>query len=707
MVAVLRNLFAPLAASGHAYFLQSTVAECGLSCLGLISAEHGLVMSMRELRGRFPVSLHGTSFRRLLQVAENLQLSARGVQLGLNELDALRLPAILHWDMNHFVVLLDVRRNHVVIFDPAVGRRLLPLAELSKHFTGVAMEVWPGLQFRKERRLEPLKLREVIGVISGLVPALGNLLLLSLMLSAAGLFAPLQIQLLIDQAIPQSDLDLAVLVVVGFAFLQFFSICGTMLRRFLTLRVSQSLSLGMQGNLVRHLMALPLRFFQSRHIGDLLNKLESAGAVQAFLLSGAVSTVVDGAVAIAALALLFTYGTGLALLCCLTIAVTEAVDLGLIGLRKQLAHEQQLASSREHTLIVEMLSGAQALKLSGRTADRVAVWEAAFSHVLSRRSQLEGVDILSESVRGALGAAFNALILYLLVQSVLREEITVGMMISFLAYKSYCTGALSGLASSIIGYRMLAVPLERLADIVKTSAEASHASEADLGDASIEFRDVWFRYDEALPYVLRGASFRVFPGEHVAIAGPSGAGKSTILKLLLRIETPERGEILVGGQPIAALNLHGYRERLGVVMQDDQLFTGSLMENITMFAETVDEARLHRACELACLVGDIAAMPMGLQTLVGDMGSALSGGQKQRLILARALYREPRLLLMDEATSHLDPATERLITENIRALDCTRLTIAHRQETLNNADRVLNVTKGEIQSESGSVTKWR
>ncbi len=699
------SLLAPFSSSRHSYFLQSSFAECGLACLGLVSAEHGLELSMRELRARFPVSLQGTTLRRLLEVAERLHLSARGVQLSLDELGGLRLPAILHWDMNHFVVLLQVRRGHVVLFDPAVGSRRLSLAEMSKHFTGVALELWPGLQFRKEKRHQPLSLGDVLGAVSGLVPALGNVLLLSLMLSAAGLLAPLQMQLLIDQAIPQVDLDLAILVVLGFAALQLFAALGSLLRRFLMLRVSQYLTLGMQGNLVRHLMALPLRFFQSRHIGDLLSKLESAGAIEGFLLSGSVSVVVDGLVALAALALLFTYGTGLAILSCLMIGSMLLLDVALLGLRKQLAYEQLLASSREHTLMVEMLSGVQALKLSGRAADRISVWEAAFSQFLSRQSQQEGVDIASDCVQAILGIIFNGLILYFLVQSVMQEEITVGMMVSFLAYKSYCTGALSGLAGTLISYWMLTVPLERLADIVSAPQESALPSDVDLGEGAVEFRDVWFRYDESLPYVLRGASFRVEPGEHVAIAGPSGSGKSTILKLLLRIETPERGEILVGGQPIAALNLQGYRERLGVVMQDDQLFTGSLLENITMFAEIADEERVRHVCGLAGLSREIGEMPMGLMTMVGDMGSALSGGQKQRVILARALYRQPQLLLMDEATSHLDPEMEQSVTRNIAKLRCSRLTIAHRRETLEGANRVLMLQNGDINQNENNLSK--
>lgn len=680
----------------YSCFLQSSFAECGLACLGMISAAHGLQLSLRELRGRFPISLQGTTLRRLLQIAEQLNLAARGVQLDLQEIENLRLPAILHWDMNHFVVLMRVSRGRAIIFDPAIGRRTLALTEMSTHFTGVALEVWPGLGFKREKRQEPLLLRDLMGAISGLFPALGNVLLLSLILNAAGLLAPLQLQLIIDEAVPQQDMDLAILVVIGFAALQLFSVCGSLLRRFLLLRLSQSVTFAMQGNIVRHLMALPLRFFQSRHIGDLLSKLESAGAVQGFLLSGALSTLIDGLVAAAALALLFTYGAGLALLCCVLIAAQQLLDLALVGLRRQISHEQVLASSREHTLIVEMLSGVQALKLSGRASNRIAVWEAAFSKSLSRQSQQETLSIWSDSAQGVISIALNALLLYLLIHAVLGEDMTVGMMMSFLAYKAYLSGALSSLAGTLIGYRMLAVPLERLADIVLAPAEPQRGAEADLGDGSIEFRDVWFRYDEGLPFILRGLSFRIEPGQHVAIAGASGCGKSTLLKLLTRIETPERGEILVGGRPLASLDLQSYREHLGVVMQDDQLFTGSLLENISMFADTVDEMRLNRACALACLTPVIGSMPMGLMSMVGDMGSALSGGQKQRVMLARALYREPKILLMDEATSHLDPETERSLTKHISRLSCTRLTIAHRRETLEEAGRVLELKQGVL-----------
>lgn len=697
--------FASSGATTQAHFLQNSYVECGLACVGYVSAQHGLLFSMRELRRRFPVSLHGTTMRRLLQMAEQLNMSARGVQLEMGEIGALRLPAILHWDMNHFVVLLQRRRHHVVVFDPALGRRKLALTELSKHFSGVAMELWPGLNFRRERRLAPMHLGALLGVISGLMPALLGTLLLSLALSAAGLLAPLQIQLLIDQALPQSDLDLVLLIIIGFAFLQVFAVCCTVVRRFLSLRVAQAVALGMQGNLVRHLMALPLRYFQSRHIGDILNKIESANSVQAFLLSGTVSAIVDGLVAAAALALLFTYGTALALLCCLAILTTQCVDLAVMGWRRQLAHEQQLASGREHTLIVEMLSGIQALKLSGGGGERVTVWEAAFSHVLARRAQRAGVDIVAEAGQAAMATFFNAIILYLLAQSVLRQDITVGMMMSFLAYRSFLDGGLSGLAQALISYRMLSIPLERLADIVMTPAETLHIGDVRPGESSIEFRDVWFRYDETLPFVLRGASFRVEAGEHVAIAGTSGSGKSTIFKLLLRIEEPERGEILVGGRPIRSLNLQAYRDALGVVMQDDQLFTGSLAENITMFSDAVDEEQLWACCHLAGIASDIATMPMGLMTMVGDMGSALSGGQRQRLMLARALYRRPRLLLLDEATSHLDPGLERGIGENLRGLRCTRLSIAHRQETLDTADRVLPVERGTVQPKREKNTK--
>lgn len=504
------------------------------------------------------------------------------------------------------------------------------------------------------------------------------MLLLSLVLSAAGLLAPLQTQLLIDQAITQTDIDLVFLIIAGFSCLALFSAFGTYIRGFLTLRLTQSLSMGMQGNLTRQLLSLPLGYFQSRHIGDLLNKLESAGTIQKFLMSGAIAAVVDGLMALVTLGLLFTYGTTLALLCVASILTIQLIDIALIAYRKHIAHEEFLASGRENTLLVEMISGIQALKLSGKAANRLAVWEASFSQLLSKQSQLASTNLSVEVAQNILEAAFNAFILYVVVQSVIGERLTVGMMMSFLAYKSYFSNALNSLVNTIVDYRMLAVPLEQLADIIKTEPEATTGQKQYLNEGTVEFKDVWFRYDEGLPYVLQGASFRVKAGEHVALAGPSGAGKSTILKLLLRVLEPERGEIYIDDRPLSGLHIHTYREQLGVVMQDDQLFSGSLMENISMFDDEVDEEKLNRSCEMACLTEDIDHMPMGMLTMVGDMGSALSGGQKQRVILARALYRKPLILLTDEATSHLDAETELKIVTRLSRLNITRLTIAHR-----------------------------
>jgi ATP-binding cassette, subfamily B, bacterial CvaB/MchF/RaxB len=678
------------------YFLQTTVAECGLACLGIVASHHGFSLSMRELRNRHPVSLHGMTVKRVLEVAEQMNFSGRALRLEPDELTALRLPAVLHWDMSHFVVLLKAKRGSITIFDPSVGRRKMALQEFAKHFTGVAIELWPNQNFKKENRLEPAKLSSVLGAISGLTSSLGSILLLSFVLSAAALLAPLQTQLIIDQAVTQTDFDLLFLIIAGFACLSLFSAFGAYIRGYLSLKLTQALSLGMQSNLTRQLLSLPLRYFQSRHIGDLLNKLEGAGSVQNFLMSGAVAAIVDGLMAILTLVLLFTYGANLALLTLASIFSVQFVDLNMIAYRKHISHEIFLASGRENTLLVEMISGVQALKLSSKESNRLAVWVSSYSQLLTKQSQLATTNLSVEVVQNVLETAFNAFILYILVSAVISEQLTVGMMISFLAYKSYFSGAFNNLVNTLVDYRMLAVPLEQLADIVSTAPEPVTGQKLPLKQGTIRFEDVWFRYDEGLPYILQGATFEIGKSEHVALSGVSGAGKSTVLKLLLRALKPERGEIYIDGSPLSGLNLHSYREQLGVVMQDDQLFSGSLMENISMFDDVVDNERLEWATDMACLSQDIEVMPMGIMTMVGDMGSALSGGQKQRVILARALYRKPRILFTDEATSHLDPAMELNIVKNLTSLEMTRFTIAHREETLKSADRILQLDNGIV-----------
>jgi ATP-binding cassette subfamily B protein RaxB len=291
-------------------------------------------------------------------------------------------------------------------------------------------------------------------------------------------------------------------------------------------------------------------------------------------------------------------------------------------------------------------------------------------------------------------------VIWLGARRVLDGTFSVGLLLAFVAYKDQFLGRVSELINKGVDLTMLRVHSERLADIALTETEPRglvvNAGDTAHLPAMIEARNVSFRYSENDPWILENVNFRVELGGSVAIIGPSGGGKTTLLKLLAGLLQPTKGEILVNGEPINRLGLENYRTMIGVVMQDDQLFAGSIAENICFFAEEPDQKRIEACAELAAVHSDIASMPMGYNTLIGDMGTALSGGQKQRVLLARALYRRPGILLLDEATSHLDVEREYAVNRALRSLRITRLVIAHRPETIRAADRVLALESGAI-----------
>ena len=298
-------------------------------------------------------------------------------------------------------------------------------------------------------------------------------------------------------------------------------------------------------------------------------------------------------------------------------------------------------------------------------------------------------------------------ILLLGAKLVMANQFSVGMLIAFISYKDQFVGRVSALIDQAIAFRMLGIQAERLADIVLTPPEeVGIEREPRKGQGailpSIEVRNVGFRYAQGEPWVLRNVNIQIHAGESVAIAGPSGCGKTTLLKVMLGQLQPDEGEVFVGGIALKQLGLKCYRDQIGVVMQDDQLFAGSLAENIAFFDPATDQSQIEASAQLAAIHDDIIKMPMGYNTLVGDMGTALSGGQKQRVILARALYKKPNILFLDEATSHLDTGAESLVNQAIKGLSMTRITIAHRPSTLQMADRL--VILGGANAGLGDVT---
>jgi ATP-binding cassette subfamily B protein RaxB len=356
-------------------------------------------------------------------------------------------------------------------------------------------------------------------------------------------------------------------------------------------------------------------------------------------------------------------------------------------------------AARQQTELLEAIRGAQTLKLFNQQQPRTARYANAVVETVNRNIAMQRLNIAFTSANQLIFGIEKVALIWLAAVLVLDGTFTAGMLVAFAAYADQFVSRAADLIDKGIQFRMLRLHAERVADIALTAPERNVESawDAPLPEAEIEVRNVSFRYADGEPWILKDCSLTILAGESVALVGPSGCGKTTLAKIVLGLLQAEEGEVLYGGIDIRRLGLARYRNQVGAVMQDDQLFAGSIADNIACFDAESSPLRIEAAARLAAIHDDIARMPMGYQTLVGDMGSALSGGQKQRLLLARALYREPSLLVLDEATSHLDIERERQINAAVTRMPITRIVIAHRPETIASAQRALLVANGAVQ----------
>ena len=679
--------------------LQAEASECGLASLAMVAGHHGLAVSLPELRRRFSLSLKGATLPRLMDAAAGLGFRARPLRLELDELGKLQLPCILHWDLNHFVVLAKVGRRKATVLDPAQGERRIGFGELSEHFTGVALELAPEIEFEPRKAAPAISMRQLTGKVLGLWRSLALLLLLSVVLQVFVVIGPFFLQWVVDQVLVAADRDLLLVVALGFGLVLLLRTGTGLLRGWAILHLSSHLGLQWMANVFAHLLKLPMEFFEKRHLGDITSRMGSVQAIQATLTTSFVEGLIDGLMALVTLAMMLLYSWKLALLTLAAMLLYLLLRAAAFRPMRDGTERKLVAAARQQSHLLESIRGAQSVKLAGVEQRREAAYGNLMHDTVNRELWLArlglGFGAANQLIFGIERIAVVSAGALLAMQNVF----SVGMLMAYLAYKDQFSGRVGSLIDKWIQFRMLRLHGERLADIVLEEPESDPTHQLETGvrsDAALEVRGVSFRYAEGEPWVLRDCSFRVEPGESVAIVGASGCGKTTLVKLMLGLLQPVEGSVEVGGRDIRQVGLRNYRRCVGAVMQDDQLFAGSIHDNIAFGDEGFDPARTEAAARMAAIHGEIAAMPMGYHSLIGDMGTTLSGGQKQRVILARALYRQPRILFLDEATSHLDVACEKLVNDAVRALRITKVIIAHRPETIASADRVLVMEAGRI-----------
>lgn len=686
--------------------LQSEAAECGLACIAMVASYHRYATDLLTLRRRFPISLKGSTLSGLIDVAGQLELGTRPLKLDLEHLPKLALPCILHWEFNHFVVLESVGPQSVTIHDPAFGKRVLPMADVSKSFTGVALELWPREAFKPQQARQSIRLRALMGRVTGLFGSLAQVLLFAAALEAFGLVSPFFLQWTIDNVLVSADRDLLTTLAIGFGLLMVMQQTIGAVRSWVLLYLSTTLSIQWRANVFSHLIRLPVSYFEKRHVGDVISRFGTTDVIQRTLTTSFLDAILDGVMAIATLVIMFVYSPMLSAVAIVAMLAYLLTRWAWYAPLRCATEEQIVHAARQHSHFIETVRGVKAIKLFQRQDQRQASWLALLVDQINAEVRTARLQLLYRFINGILFGFENILIIWLGSRLVMEGNFSVGILTAFIAYKSQFGSRVSGLIDKYFELRMLSLQGERLADIVLAEPEPVAGTRA-LADTAglapgIAVRGLRFRYGEQEPFVLNDISFELQAGTSLAIVGPSGCGKTTLMNVLLGVLPASGGEIAIGGIPLAQLGVAQLRAMIGTVLQDDVLFAGSIADNICFFDPVPDEAWMLRCAELASIADDVQGMPMGFNTLVGDMGTVLSGGQKQRVLLARALYKRPRILFLDEATSHLDIDKEKQVNDAVRQLDMTRVIIAHRPETIASADTVIVMMGGQIVASSAS-----
>ncbi|WP_307189076.1 peptidase domain-containing ABC transporter [Massilia putida] len=608
--------------------LQTEAAECGLACIAMVTSYWGHRIDLSTMRQRFCISLKGATLKGLMAMAQGLNLQPRPLKLEMEHLPQLRLPAILHWDMNHFVVLRGVTNTHAYIHDPGVGERRLLLIDVAKHFTGVALELTPTSEFLPKNERRDFSLLSLMGRVVGLRRSLGQVLLLGLALQVCALIAPFYMQWVVDEALLAADHEMMTVLGCGFLLLVMLQTSIAAVRSWVTTILSTNINFQWLGNAFTHLMKLPLPYFENRHTGDIVSRFNSIQAMQKSLTIQFVEGVIDGVLVLGTFVLMCLYSFKLAAIACCAVGLYISLRVLIFAPLKNATSEQIIHSAKQQTHFLESVRGVQSVRLFCRNDERCASWLNALADQFNSELRIARLGLSYQAASNFLFGAERIIVIWIAVLAVMDAKFSIGMLFAFISYKDQFSQRIVSLVDKLFEFKMLRLHGERVADIVLTQTEKINCNyEIDPLDIipSIELRRISFRYADGEPYIIKDLDIKISPGECIALTGASGSGKTTLMKLILGLLEPTNGEILIGGVKVANLGLANYRQMIGTVMQDDMLFAGSISDNISFFSSNPNQEQVVQCARLAAIDVEIMSMPMAYNTLVGDIGTGLSG----------------------------------------------------------------------------------
>lgn len=671
---------------------QAEAAECGLACVAMVSSRFGHRTDITVLRAKVGSFPQGMTVRDIIEVAGSIGMDARAIRLEVNEIKDLELPAILHWEMSHFVVAESVTRDgSILISDPARGQRKVGPDVMDRAFTGVAVEfaLKPDFQRRDERT--KASLWRLWKGTENVAPAFTKVLLLSIFIEIIGLSAPLVLQLITDELIPSRSIGFAAVCCVATLTL-LLSQAGGHAFRFRALEALRlNLNLRVSSGLFSHLLHLPSSFFSARHHGDIQSRFSSLDEIHRGVSGSVLAAIFDAAVALIVGVLLFLYspiiGT-LSVACVIAYIATRS----LMHAPTMMAHEGQIISqARRQSFLLESLRGLETLKAYSALQIRSAEFSNMTAEAASDEFRVSRLTNFYQAISSSIISVALVGAILIGAWEVMRGSITIGMLVALLMYRASFMQRMFAAFDAFMRIRMLSLHAQRVSDVSTVQLEANQTLPGrSLGGSKIVATDLGYSYAGAKAPTFERISFVIETGASVGIIGRSGCGKTTLGKVMCGLLKPTSGHLSIGGEDVlgeASISRHS----IAVVSQSDVMFSGTVLQNIVMWDPQIDIARVNEACRNACILDDILKLPLGLNSPVGENGSLLSGGQKQRIFLARALYRDPAILILDEATSHLDIPTEGQVLEHLARLSITRIHIAHRPQSIAFCNQIIDL----------------
>lgn len=686
-----------------AWVQQAEEMDCGAACLAMICKHYGIPMTLGKLRELANVTTQGATLDSLARAGESLGFTTRGVQCTFEPLMGFDLPMIVHWEGYHYVIVYGISKRHVWVADPAIGFKKMTIEEFERGWSGTCLVFSPARDLQQQTVSRSPWVR-FVGYLKPYKNILGYLFLATFVIQVLGLVPPIIIQNILDGVIVHENVNLLHLLIGGLVISNVFTQLMSTVRSFLANFMVRNMDFAMMSQFFKHTMSLPYGFFATRKTGDVFARFQENQTIRAFLTESTVTTVLNLLMVFIYFTIMFLYNVKLTLLLIGFVIPIVALTVLVTPKIKTYARETFTAGTESKSFLMEALGAIETVKGMGMERPLRLKWEKKYAKALEVQHRAQSFHVLVSLGGQVLNAATTIAILWVGASLVLAHELTVGQLIAFNALMGCVLAPLMGLVGLWSMLNDAGVAMERLGDVLDVAPEQKPeelSSRVVLPDlqGSINLEGVYFRYaGNEGAYVLQNVNLEIKPGELVAIVGQSGSGKTTLAKLLVGLYGVNEGRITVDGYDMATIDKTYYRAQVGYVMQSNLLFSGTIAENIASGDEHPDRRRIEEVARMADAHGFISKMPLGYEQVVGERGMGLSGGQIQRLCIARALYRDPRLLVFDEATSALDTQSESHIIGNMGEIlkGRTAVIIAHRLSTIMQADKIVVLHNGAV-----------